>query len=81
MGLINQFLKITKEYIKGLSRQFRLVLMAWLVESFQEEEINEPETLVMTDELKEHIDAIDANIKSGEMKTTPWKEVRRNIGL
>jgi hypothetical protein len=73
-------MKITKEYIKGLSRQFRLVLMAWLVESFQEEDTEAADTLIFTDELKAHLDAVDAKIKSGEMKTTPWKEVRRKIG-
>ncbi|MEM7375044.1 MAG: hypothetical protein AAF587_41000 [Bacteroidota bacterium] len=72
-------MKIIKEYIKGLSRQFRLVLMAWLVESFQEEEADSPDTLVFSDELTAHIDAIDAKIKSGEMKTRPWREVRKKM--
>ncbi|MEM7372644.1 MAG: hypothetical protein AAF587_28745 [Bacteroidota bacterium] len=72
-------MQITKEYVKGLSRQFRLVLMAWLVESFQDEEEDTPDTLIISDEFKAHIDDIDAKIKSGEMKTTPWREVRKRM--
>ena len=64
-------MELSKEYIKSLSREFRLTLMAWLVESFQEEEGESTDELIFTDELKAHLDAVDAKIKSGERKTTP----------
>lgn len=65
-------MSITKDYIKGLSRQFRLVLMAWLVESFQEEELDADWS--PTDEEKARIDAIaDRMEKEGGRRITPME--------
>lgn len=33
-------MSLTKEYIKGQSRQFRITIMAWIIESFQEEDMD-----------------------------------------
>ncbi|MEM7658401.1 MAG: hypothetical protein AAF399_19900, partial [Bacteroidota bacterium] len=48
-------MELSKEYIKSLSREFRLTLMAWLVESFQEEAGESTDELMVPDELKAHL--------------------------
>lgn len=68
-------MSITKEYIQGLSRQLRIMIMAWIVESLQEEEVD----WTPSDEQRERIAAIEARIKSGDEKTYSLDEMREHF--
>lgn len=68
-------MSITKEYIQGLSRQLRIMIMAWIVESLQEEEVD----WTPSDEQRERIAAIEARIKSGDEKMLSKAELRAHF--
>ena len=54
-------MNITKEHVKNLSRQYRLALMTWLVESFQEDEQGEEWSLTQEQQIR--IDEIAARME------------------
>ena len=68
-------MSITKEYIQGLSRQFRIMIMAWIVESLQDEETEWKPTKAQIN----RIDKIEARIKSGEEKMLSKAELREHF--